>query len=81
MGDTIGVTIRLQRVARADRALLVHILAHLRRRHQERVANHATVVAVLVLDHHRSQGRVDQVPGATLLANLERADQAHTEHN
>ena len=73
MGGTIGVTIRLQRVAKADQAHLDLILVHQAHRHRVRVVNHAVVVAVL--DQHRSQGRVDQDPVAiTLQVNQERAD-------
>ena len=61
-------------MARADQALAPHLVRQAHHRHRARVANHAAVVAVL--DHHQSRGRADQV-GATLLANLERADQAH----
>ena len=72
MGVTIGVTVRLQRVAKADQAHLDLILVHQAHRHRVRVANH---VALAVLDHLQSQGRVDQDPVATILpANLERAD-------
>ena len=72
MGGTTGVTIRLQRVARADQALVL-IPAHPRLRASlGRVVHHLAGAA----QHTRQAnlGRVAHLVGATLPANLERAD-------
>jgi len=58
----LGVIIRLQRVARAEQALLDLILAHHRHR-RARVENHAAVVALV-----RHLARVERVvPPAVVL--------------
>ena len=73
MGGTTGVTIRLQRVARADQALVL-IPAHPRLRASlGRVVHHLAGAAQRT--RQANLGRVDQDPVATILpANLERAD-------